>query len=123
MIRMGEELHASLADLALSHDRSMNSEICHAVEHWRNPRSDMKLIFHLLGMSLPAQMKRDSTIYTASDIKNIMIRFTDSQLQLVREQSFELGHSMNHHFNIILEQWLHMNQALARSLDAVMLPD
>lgn len=121
MIRMYERLYLSIVNMAAMHDRSINSEICHAVDQWAHPRSNTRMICHLLGVQFesggaPPILALSNLDHQACDIKKIMIRFTDDQLQLIREYSHAKKQSMNGQFNAIVAWWISTNLELERLL-------
>ena len=123
MIRMPKELHATVFELATSHERSINSEICYAIEQWMHPRSRTRLICHLLGLGKSLENVEVSPLHLAymsiprDDLSKIMIRFTDRQLQVVRDYAHVKRCSMNHQLNHILNWWVDINTELSQHLE------
>lgn len=129
MIRMPNELDATVRSLAAAHERSINSEICYAIEQWLNPRSPTRLICHLLGLGKGLETTEASPLHLAymaiarDDLSKIMIRFSDRQLQVVRDYATVKRCSMNHQFNHILNWWVDINTQLSEHLQFVSAPD
>ncbi|MDT8924687.1 Arc family DNA-binding protein [Pseudomonas taiwanensis] len=128
MIRMPNELDATVRALAATHERSINSEICYALEQWMHPRSHTRLICNLLGLGKRLESNEASLLHLAymsidrDDMSKIMNRFTDRQLQVVRDYANVKCCSMNHQFNHILNWWVDINAELSGHLEFVSAP-
>lgn len=128
MIRVPNELDATVRGLAAAHERSINSEICYAIEQWMHPRSHTRLTCHLFGLGKSLETHEASSLHLAcmsiprGDLSKIMIRFTDRQLQVVRDYAHVKRCSMNHQLNHILNWWVAINTELSEHLRFVAAP-
>lgn len=129
MIRMPKDLDTAVRSLAAAYERSINSEVCYAIEQWMNQRSHTRLICHLLGLGgnlASADSALNHLAYTSidrHDLSKIMMRFTDRQLQEVRHSADLRKCSMNYQMNHILNWWVDINTELSEHLKFVQAPD
>lgn len=121
-VRMPQELHTSILDLSLKHERSLNSEICYALDQWHREHSETNLICRILNVgqstsyAIEATELLDHVLLSKKGIRHFMIRFNEDQLQTVRDYSYSEDCSMNVHVNVVLTWWVSVQQELIRKL-------